>query len=415
MKPENISSLLIGSIFFAALFQAVGINIGNSTLPIYAIWIPFVAISLCTLFLFNPKFKKAKGPVLYLNFAFILLPAAILLGLMEWTAPPPTSASFYRAENIVSQSLYAITYCAIILIVTTSKFNNNLLLKCFHASNLFLIILILDELAFKYAGIGIYENLHHGDFRIQHTGQIIGGVTRITGPFYEASILGGYASAVFGFYLVRYLFTKEKLSLFFLITFFLITLRALSSTGFVGIIFALTLVVYFFTFKTKYNPTYKAIILATTVLAMIASIYIGNQMEILAGKQDSHSWAIRVGLDLDALNSLHDNIMGFQYGSVRTSSLLVNILANAGIILGSAFWVFMAMAIIAARKSPPLTWHFLVLIIATHILSIPDIGHPEIVTAGILFVLNWRLMAKEPPYENAAPSTNDNPRNAAKR
>jgi hypothetical protein len=392
VTTRDLNSVILGTIFYAALFQAVGFTLGGVTLPVYAIWMPMSLLGLMAVLLLNFKLVKPKKGVVLLNCAFFILPICVVLGMLGVVQPSTSSFSFFRAENIVSQSLYAVTYSALIIVASVVTFNEGLLLRMFHGSNLVLIFLVLDELLYKYAGFGIYPLLHHGDFRIQHTHQIVGGMVRITGPFYEASILGGYASAVFGFYMVRFVFYKGRFNLIISIVFFLMTMRALSSTGFVGVFCALMLVGYFSVFRAERGMPYKILIICLVAIGVLMASYFGNEMGMLAGKQGSESWNIRVGLDLDAIKALPENIMGFQYGSVRTSSLLVNILANTGLFFGLFFWVFIALAIYSGRRLPLFSWHFFVLVLATHVLSIPDIGQPELVSAALLYVLNWRVM-----------------------
>lgn len=215
-----------------------------------------------------------------------------------------------------------------------------------------LIIVLVDTVSFAIGASAMLDFMRNADYAQLFSHQFMG-VKRITGSYPEASSFATASAGLFAFCfrLWRSGIKSELTGIVSLLTFFAI-MFSFSSTGYVTVIvyltFAYALTATGLDSKSPANPlsttNRRMFVSLGPLLAMAAAVAVAVKPDLLdpifqtfdrsiTSKLDSASGVERSSWNMAGMRAFFETYgIGAGVGSVRTSSFLVGVLANTGVI-----------------------------------------------------------------------------------
>jgi len=282
----------------------------------------------------------------------------------------------------VTQSLYMLIEAALLtgaaLFLTRTGIDHTRILRAYLGTGYLVVVICAWQAANKVAGVWYPSAfLYSNPGWLIYTGQTLGFVPRINGPFSEPAALAFYLSGtIFSCTWILLRGHRSRLAAFLLPLAVAALMLSTSTTGFAVLgIGAVLLTVHALTVAPK---RVRLRILLAALPAALLFIGIGYAISTLSArieesiamvfrqtlnKADGDSFQIRTGLDIDSLALIFPSYgLGAGWGSVRASSLLPNLLANLGLI-GTAtlawFGIRLSAAVMQARRAAPSVRHLL--------------------------------------------------------
>jgi hypothetical protein len=274
---------------------------------------------------------------------FQVWPQRVITQSAVWLAPSSgnVTQSLYLAVNTIFLVLAT-------LYVSRPYVRPMTIVRAYLASGYLAVVLTLWQFASKLTGIYYPEDFLYSNPRWAiMTKQAFGDVHRINGSFVEPSSLASYLSGIA--FACLWLLLRGHGSFWIRMLFLLSLFTILLSTSTTGIIIV-ALVIPVILLRYALRPESRSLSLAFAsvvggVLAIgiitylgIPSLFFNIQMAVSTvidatlNKPESGSYAVRTTIDLDSIGILAPSLgLGAGWGSVRSLSLITDILGNSGV------------------------------------------------------------------------------------
>ncbi|MGI4746175.1 MAG: hypothetical protein ACRYFY_09045 [Janthinobacterium lividum] len=351
--------LVFGVFEAAAALTFGGIGLQPALMPGLA-FIAYFALQL----LLGARFS-GQGPVISMTKPFVLVTVYALVSsiLMPWifqdkvfvwpqkAQPPFVLMPLEPSSSNINQDIYLFINCVILvaaaIFMVRSPLRLKTLFQTYLASGFVVAFIAIWQFASKLAHVPYPESLFYSNpgWAIL-TGQQMGSIPRINGPFSEPSSLGGYMGTIVcatGWQLLQGHRDRVLKWLFF--TGLLTMMLSTSSTGF-GVLGIVCIGVAALGLLTGSARIMGAILKLGLPLGLLILLLLGigntfapelsKNVGTIFGqtltKQQSSSYEDRTSTDIDSLMVVVDTFgLGAGWGSNRSSSLLPGLLAGVGI------------------------------------------------------------------------------------
>lgn len=178
-----------------------------------------------------------------------------------------------------------------------------------------------------------------------------GSITRLVGPFTESSFMSFWVSAAFGYAFVLAALTRRMSASLIAASLGLILIFSTSSSGYLGIVSVGAFFVFVIAplYRIRFSTVFRVFFLAGLAMTPVLLFYFSLIMQYLDyavfGKLGSASFLFRLYSDLVALQALLDtSFAGVGLGSHRSSSGIMTILANTGVLGFAVFaWAYVRL------------------------------------------------------------------------
>ena len=320
-----------------------------------------------------------------LTAAYVLLTALLIPRLFAgaftvWpqkpTPPYDIPIPLAPGAGNVTQSLYMLIEAALVvgtsMFLTRTGIDHTRILRAYLGTGYVVVAICAWQAANKLAGVWYPSAfLYSNPGWMIYTGQTLGFVPRINGPFSEPAALAFYLSGtIYSCAWILLRGHRSRLAAFLLPLAIAALMVSTSTTGFAVLgIGAALLALHALTVAPR---RVRMRIFIVALPAALLSIGLGYAISTLSArveesiavvlrltlnKAEGDSFQTRTSIDLDSLAILFPSYgLGAGWGSVRASSLLPNLLANTGII-GTAlvgwFMVRLTAAVMRTRRVAP--------------------------------------------------------------
>lgn len=371
----NMGRLLQLMLVFGVFEAAAALTFGGIGLqPALMPGLAFIAYFVLQLLL-GARFS-GQAPVVSMTKPFVLVTVYALASsaLMPWifqdkvfvwpqkAQPPFVLTPLEPSSSNINQDIYLLINCGILvaaaIFMVGSSLRLKILFKTYLASGFVVAVIAIWQFASKVAHVPYPESLFYSNpgWAIL-TGQQMGSIPRINGPFAEPSSLGGYMGTIVcatGWQLLQGHRDRVLKWLFF--TGLLIMMLSTSSTGF-GMLGLVCIGVAALGVLTGSARIMGAIVKLGLPLGLLILLLFGigstfapelsKNVGMIFGqtltKQQSSSYEDRTSTDVDSLMVAVDTFgLGAGWGSNRSSSLVPGLLAGVGIpgVIGLAWFAF---------------------------------------------------------------------------